>query len=143
MSNDNAPGNSLCVLAPLREILVTLCAAIVFVCVGCGPAQEAPPKVFPVKGVVKKQGGGPIDGGMIELRLEDNPTFAMTSSIGADGTFELHTLFGGKKLDGAAAGVCRVSVYAISSTGELVPYVLQRPTVTIEKKTNALTIEVQ
>jgi hypothetical protein len=128
--------------APLRELLVALSAMLFLACIGCGPAEEAPPKVFPVKGVVKKKGGAPLEGGMIELRLEANPTFAMSSAIGADGSFQLHTLFGARKLDGGAAGACRVAVYAISNTGELLPYTLAQPLITIEEKANELTIEV-
>ena len=100
--------------------------------------------MFPAKGVVRKKGGAPLEGGEIEFRLVSNPTFAMRSAIGADGTFQLHTLFGARKLDGAAAGACNVQVYAISSTGELIAYasVMPQP-VAIEEKANELTIEVE
>lgn len=112
---------------------------------GCGPTMEPPPKVYPVKGIVKKNGGAPLEGGVIEFRLEANPTFAMTSAIGPDGTFALHTLFGSKKLDGAAAGACQVTVYHISSKGELTPrtIVLPRSPILIEEKDNEFTIEVE
>src|SRR5262245_54748172 len=85
---------------------------------GCNkPSPEPPPKVFPVKGVVKQKSGQPFDRAMIEFRLEDNPTFMMSSAIEPDGKFELHTLFGNQKLPGGAAGACRVTVYVISTTG--------------------------
>lgn len=120
-------------------------AAMVFVWVnGCGPTTEPPPKVFPVKGVVKAKGAA-LKGGMIEFRLESNPTFAMSSAIGDNGAFELHTLFGNQKLQGAAAGACKVSVYSISSTGELISRELVQPRqpITIAEKANELTIEVE
>jgi len=112
---------------------------------GCGPATEPPPKVFPVKGVVKFMGGAPLENGVIEFRLEANPTFAMTSAISPEGEFELHTLFGSQKLPGGAAGACRVTVYAITKTGELVPHelVLPRQPITIEEKANEFAIEIE
>jgi hypothetical protein len=111
----------------------------------CGPSSEPLPRVFPVKGVVKHKGGQPLDGGVIEFRLEENPTFMMTSAIESDGTFELHTLFGNRKLPGGAAGACRVTVYLISKTGELIPLTLLRPKqpLTIEETDNEFVIEIE
>jgi hypothetical protein len=110
----------------------------------CGPSSEPAPRAFPVKGVVRHKGGQPLEGGVIEFRLVESPTFMMTSAIESDGTFELHTLFGNQKLPGGAAGACRVTVYQISQTGELIPRTLLRPgqPLMIEETANEFDLEI-
>jgi hypothetical protein len=122
-----------------------LVAGVFVILAGCQSPSEAPPKVYPVKGVVKKKGGGPIaEGTTIEFRLESNPTFMMVSAV-KDGAFELHTIFGNQKLPGGAAGACNVMVHLPMKSGDLMPpdpFRLPQP-IKIEEKANDLVIEIE
>lgn len=78
---------------------------------GCGRGDSQDhPATHPVAGTVVWASGQPLSGGLIELRTTEGRSLSAIGMIQADGTFNLTTMSGNRKLTGAVAGVHRVTV---------------------------------
>jgi hypothetical protein len=83
------------------------CAWLLFGCSGSDPAM---PKAYPVKGTVLTKEGKPHQGGSLQFRPDSKDAITVVGDIGRDGTFQLRTLKGRKKADGAPAGSYEVTI---------------------------------
>jgi hypothetical protein len=110
---------------------------------GCsGPHGPPPPATYAVNGKVQYKGGRAFAGGIIQFLSAAEPTLTMTGEIAEDGTFEVQTLFFGKRLPGAVAGPCQVLVSPPITANKPVPIYRPAATFHIKAEANYLTIEV-
>ncbi len=97
-------------MARLSGVLVLL--AVGLLCAGgCGQGDgQVHPDTHPVTGTVVAANGTPVGGGMIEFRSTAGKPLSALGVIGPDGTFELATMSGNRKLPGAVVGSHQVTV---------------------------------
>jgi hypothetical protein len=119
-------------------LLLALAAA------GCGGSHEpAPPATYPVTGKVRYKDGRPFGGGTIQFLSAGEPALTMTGEIAEDGTFQVETLFRGKRLPGAVAGPCQVLVSPRITESKPVPIYRPPQTYTVKEQSNSFVIEVE
>lgn len=111
--------------------------------VGCGSHEPAPPSTYPVGGKVRYKDGRPFRGGTIQFLSTVEPTLTMTGEVAEDGTFQVETLFHGKRFPGAVAGRCQVLVSPRITENK--PVQIYRPpqTYTVKEESNSFVIEVE
>lgn len=96
-------------MARFSRVLVLL-AVVSLGAGGCGGDGQDHPDTYPVTGTVVAADGKPVAGGMIEFRSTVGKPLSALGVIGPDGTFELATMSGNRKLPGAVAGSHQVTV---------------------------------
>ena len=113
---------------------------------GCGGSQQPFAELYPVKGVVLRD-GQPVQKGTIQfVGASGNASFIVNSEVGADGTFELTTVrttdSSGERKTGAPAGAYTVTYTPFSDQrgGNFNPVALPKP-ITVEAKPNELRID--
>ncbi|MDZ7616195.1 MAG: hypothetical protein U1E05_04275 [Patescibacteria group bacterium] len=86
---------------------------------GCGRDDgQDHPDTYPATGTVIAADGKPVGGGMIEFRSTAGKPLSALGVIGPDGTFELATMSGNRKLPGAVAGSHQVTVIPLAADGQ-------------------------
>ena len=113
---------------------------------GCGGSQSPFAELYPVKGVVLRD-GQPVQKGMIQFTgASGNASFIVNSEVGADGTFALTTVrttdSNGERKSGAPAGSFTVTYTPFSDqrNGDINPVALPKP-IAVEAKPNELRID--
>ena len=128
----------------LRGAIVRLgfLAAGLGIAAGCG-AKAKLPRTVPVRGKVVYRDGTPFSGGQIQFQSKTNPAVAASSTITADGNFELNSFMAGAAAPGAMAGSHRVLVIPqMDENHRLVPPIPPQ-TITVAEGENNLTITVE
>lgn len=125
----------------LKPVGICLAALALPGC-GRGDPQPAPPPTFVVKGTVLGKDGKPFSGGVLDFRLETRSEFSSRGQIRPDGHFELFTIVGNKKIQGAQEGTYSVTIFPISKEQGALPIHLKKK-YTVKPEDNDLTILVE
>jgi hypothetical protein len=111
---------------------------------GCGGPHGPPaPATYPVHGKVQYKSGRPFPGGTIQFLSAADPTLTISGEIAEDGTFQVETLFQGKRLPGAVAGPCQVLVSPRITANQPVPIYRPAPAFHVKAEANYFVIEVE
>lgn len=108
---------------------------------GCGPSKTAPP-LYPVKGQVLN-GGKTLSNGVVQFQPTQSGQPSALGEVQPDGSFELATIFEGRRLAGAVAGQHQV-VVNFSPTGDgrsIMPTTMETP-FTVQAGDNSIKIDV-
>jgi len=100
------------------------------------------PPTFPVTGSVLYENGKPYQGGTVQFRSDSKDDLTILGGIKEDGSFQLRTLNGKKRAEGAPAGIYQVTI--VPALGKdrkplFVPFIVPSK-FAIEPKENSLTI---
>ncbi len=92
-----------------------LAAALALVA-GCktAPKNEVP-KTYPAGGKVIGEDGRPMTAGTVEFSAPDKPNVTTNGAIGEDGSFQLFTIVGDERVEGAAPGTYTARIVPVQA----------------------------